>query len=242
MRAVKADQIEPRRLRPLRRVHEPTTQVANVGPVHRAGLHRIVGEGADRPGRGGQRHLLGVEIRPVDAGIGQLYPCQRAMAFHRLRHAPQGRNVGIVPKPQLDEGRDFGSMVHLGLLGEDDTPAAFRLHPPHRRDGRGVAIAAAIAMRHLIETVLRCQRADPDLLEQNIMSGIAHPVFPLFVARNAVGRRLDRVQRAGHIGVGLRRIYFPGPRNGLDRAALVDPVAAQVRIGPGLARDDQHPC
>ncbi len=81
MRAVEADQIETRDTRSLGGVDEPAPQVSDVGLVHRAGLHRIVGEGADRQGGRRQRHLLGVEVRAVDAGIGELDAGQRAVRF-----------------------------------------------------------------------------------------------------------------------------------------------------------------
>ncbi|MPL80185.1 hypothetical protein SDC9_26081 [bioreactor metagenome] len=176
MRAVQADQIETRQFRALGRVHEPAAQVPDIGLVHRARLHRVVGEGANGQRRRGKRHFLGIKVRPVDAGIGKLDARERAARLHRVRHPVQRRNIGIVPQPQLDEGGDFRGVVHLGLLGEDHTPAALGLDPAHRCGGRGVAIAAAIAMRNLIEAVLRGQGPDLRGLEQDVIGWVSHVV------------------------------------------------------------------
>ena len=59
------------------------------------------------------------------------------------------------------------------LFGEDDAPAAFRLHPTQLGGGGRVAVAAAIAVRHLVEAVLGGDGADPDRLEQDIIAMVA---------------------------------------------------------------------
>jgi len=52
MGAIEADQIEARRFRTLGGVHEPTAQIFDICLVHGACLDGIIGEGADRQGRG----------------------------------------------------------------------------------------------------------------------------------------------------------------------------------------------
>ncbi len=65
-------------------------------------------------------------------------------------------------------------MVHLGLFGEDHPPAALGLGGPHLGRRRRIAVATAVAMRHLIEAVLGRVRADLHRLEEDIIAGIAH--------------------------------------------------------------------
>ncbi len=108
MRAIEADEVKPRRLAALGRIDEPAAQVADIVLVHCAGLHRIVGEGADRQGRGRKRNLLGIEVRPVDPRIGKLDARKRAVGFHPLGHTGDRRDILILPKAQFDEGRDLG--------------------------------------------------------------------------------------------------------------------------------------
>ncbi len=131
VRAVKADQIEPRRSAALGGIHEPAAKIPDVLLVQRPRLHRVIRERADRHGRGGQWHLFGIKIRPVDARIGQLNTRERPVAFDLVRHLGDHRNVAIVPQTQLDIGRNLGRMVHLTLFGKDNAPAALRLDPAH---------------------------------------------------------------------------------------------------------------
>ena len=107
-----------------------------------------------------KRHLAAVEVRAVDAGIGQLDAGKRAVGFHRLGHAGEGGDVLVLPQVLFDEGGDFGGGVDLGLFGEDHAPAALGLGAAHFDHGGGVAVAAAVAMRDLVEAVLRGLGAD----------------------------------------------------------------------------------
>ena len=178
VRAIKANQVKPSRPAAFGGVDEPAAEVADVLLVQRPRLHRVIGESADRLRRHGQRHLLGVEVGAIHAGIGQLNPRQRAAFLHRFSLPGDQGYVVVIPEVKLDIGRDFGRMVDFALFGEDDAPAAMRLHPAHlRRCGR-VAIARAVAMGHLIETVLRRDRADGQRLEQRLIMWV-HRYFPL---------------------------------------------------------------
>ncbi len=169
--AVETDQVEAGGPAAPRRVGEPAAQVGDVLLVHRPRGDGIVGEGADRQRGGRERHLLRVHVRPVDAGISELDAGERAVGLHRLGHAGDRGDILILPQPELDERRDFRGMVHLGLLGEDHPPAALGLDAAHRRRRRRIAIAAAVAMGHLVEPVLGRQRADADGLEQDVVGG-----------------------------------------------------------------------
>ena len=119
------------------------------------------------------RHLARIEIGAVGAAVGQLYSRQRAIGMNGVRHLDEARHVVLIPDAQFDERRDLGCVVDFHLLGEDDAPAAFRFHPPHLGRRRWIAIAATIAMRHLIEAVLGRHRPDFDRLEQDIVARIA---------------------------------------------------------------------
>ena len=172
--AVEADQIEPGRLGAPRRVGEPAAQVADLPLRKGAGLHRIVGEGDDGARRHGAGHLPGVEIRPVDSRIGELDAREGAVFLDAFGHPGEHRDVPVVPQPQFDERRDLRGVVHLALLGEDNAPAALRLDPAHGRGRRRVAVSPAIAVRHLIEPVLRRDRTDRQRLEQDAVGGVGH--------------------------------------------------------------------
>jgi len=76
------------------------------------------------------------------------------MLLHLLGHTRQARNILVLPEAELDEGRNLGGVVHLALFGEHHAPAAFGLDLAHLRCRRRIAVAAAIAVRHLKKTVL----------------------------------------------------------------------------------------
>ena len=87
-------------------------------------------------------------------------------------------NVLVLPQVLFDEGGDLGGGVDFGLFGEDHAPAALGLGAAHLDHGRGVAVAAAVAMRHLVEAVLRGLGADLHRLEQDVVAGIAQLQLP----------------------------------------------------------------
>ena len=107
------------------------------------------------------------------AGVAELDAGKRAMLVDLLGNAGQHRNVLIAPEAEFDIGRDIGAVVDLHHLGADHGPAALGLHAAHGGQRRGVAIAHAVAVRHLVEAVPRRHGADAHGLEENVVAGIA---------------------------------------------------------------------
>src|ERR1700687_3316323 len=63
--------------------------------------------------------------------------------------------------------------MDLDLLGADDGPAALRLRCTHPGVSGRVAMAHAVAMRHLEETVARGDGADRHRLEEDVEARVA---------------------------------------------------------------------
>jgi hypothetical protein len=168
--AVKTNEIEPCNLGSLGRIDEPTSKILDVGLAQRASLHRIVGKRTDRQRGRCQRNFPGIEVRSVDTGIRQLDPGQGTVRFHPLGHCSVSGDILIFPEPQFDERSDFRGVVYFGLLGEDDAPSALGLDAPHLGCRGGVAVSAAVAMRHLIEAILGLERSNGHRLEENVIS------------------------------------------------------------------------
>ena len=95
------------------------------------------------------------------------------MLVNFFRDARQHGNVMVAPQAELDIGRDIRRVVDLHHLGADHGPAALRLHAAHGGEGRGIAVAHAVAMGHLVEAVARHMGADADGFEENVVAGIA---------------------------------------------------------------------
>ncbi len=68
--------------------------------------------------------------------------------------------------------------MNFRLLAADDAPAALGLDRPHDGERGRVAVAHAVAMRHLVEAVLGGDRADLYRLEQDVVSRIARHSVP----------------------------------------------------------------
>ena len=173
MGRVDINDVEAGVLGPERRRLVPAAQVGDVLLVHGARLHGIVREGRHGQVRRAHRHLAGSQVGPVHAVVGELEPGQRAVRVNRFGHAGEDRDVPLVPQPQLDEGRDVGAVVDLALLGADHAPAAFGLDAAQDGHGGWVAVAHAVAMRHLVEAVGRRHRPDLHRLEEDVVAGIA---------------------------------------------------------------------
>src|SRR5210317_934987 len=92
------------------------------------------------------------------------------MAMDGFSHFCQHRHIFIFPKPQFDKWGNFTGLVNFNLFGEYHPPASFSLYPAHFCYGRGVTIAAPIAMWHLIKTVFRNHRANWHRFKQNIIT------------------------------------------------------------------------
>ena len=172
MCCVDIDDVEARALGADRRVLVPAAQVFDIGRIHRPRLHRIIIESGDRQMRGAERHFAGIVVGPVGAVVRKFNPRQGILGMDRVAHLGQRRDVAIIPQPQFDEGRDLRRVMDLGLFGAQDSPATSRLVAAHPGHGRGVAITLAVAMRHLIEAVLRGDGTDLYGLEQNIVTRI----------------------------------------------------------------------
>ena len=63
--------------------------------------------------------------------------------------------------------------MDLDLLGADDGPAALCLDPAHEGEWGRIAVAHAVAVRHLEESVARGDGPDPDGLEEDVVAGLA---------------------------------------------------------------------
>ena len=68
---------------------------------------------------------------------------------------------------------DVGRGVDLDLLGADDGPASLGLDAAHDRVRGRVAVAHAVAVRHLEEAVARGHRPELDGLEQDVVARVA---------------------------------------------------------------------
>ena len=178
MRPIKADQIKTGFFRAFCRIHEPTTQVLDIGFVQSARLNRIISECADRLGGDGQWNFFRIQIRTVYTRIRQLNSSQGTMFLHFVGHLVQHRNIFVLPQPQLNERRNFRCMVHLTLLRENNTPTTFGLWPAHGGGGRWIAVTAPIAMRDLIEPIFGRHWTDLHRLEKDVIPRIAHRVTP----------------------------------------------------------------
>jgi hypothetical protein len=103
---------------------------------------------------------------------------------HRLAHDGQVGGVAVVPEPGGDERR----LVRLGadgaVLRVDGGPASLGLQRSMTGLAARLANAEAGAVRNLVEAVPKRLRADPDRLEEDIMTGVAGD------ARTLTGLRL----------------------------------------------------
>src|SRR5262245_14245516 len=112
--------------------------------------------------------------------------------------------------------------MHLRLLGTDHRPSAFGLDPAHGRFRIRPHMAEAIAVRHLIEPVLRCLRPDLDRLEQNVVTRIAR-----HIALPQVSIVVERVSLAE------ARPVQPSPTRRRWRGSAPLPAAAPSGYGRG---------
>ncbi len=169
---VDVDDVVARRERPAHGQPVPAAQVADVLDAHPPRLDRLVpGNGQMR---GPERWDSPVQVPGRHPAVNELDPRERAVRLDLLDQSRVRGNVGVVPEPAFDEAADVRARVDLHLLGADDGPAAFRLDPSHDRVRRRVAMAHAVAVRHLEEAVARCHRTESDRLEENVVTRVAH--------------------------------------------------------------------
>ena len=95
------------------------------------------------------------------------------MRVHLLDEPLVRRDVRVVPETALDEAADVRGGMDFDLLGADDGPTALGLDAAHDRVGGRVAVAHAVAMRHLEEAVARGDRAELHRLEQDVVARVA---------------------------------------------------------------------
>ena len=170
---VDVDEVEPGLARPQGRRPVPAPEVAEVALRHRARLHGLVGQRRDRHCRRSHRHLAPVVVGAVRAVVGELDPGEGAELVDPVRDPREHRQVTVVPDAKLDEGGDVGGVVDLDLLGAHHRPAALRLDPPHPGERGRVPVPHAVAVRDLVEAVLRGHRADRDRLEEHVVAGVS---------------------------------------------------------------------
>ena len=171
VRGVDVDQVVARLQRARDRLPVPAPQVGDVVDRHAPRLHRLAVH--DREVRRAERRDPAVGIGRGHPAVGQLDAGERAVRVHLLDEARVRGNVGVVPQAALDEAADVGRGVDLDLLGAHDRPAALGLDAAHHRVGGRVAVAHAVAVRHLEEAVARGHRPEPDGLEQDVVAGVA---------------------------------------------------------------------
>ena len=135
-------------------------------------------------------------------------------------------------------GRDIAGGMDLDFLGADHRPAALGLDAAHGRERRGIVVAHAVAMGHLVEAVLGGDRADLDRLEQDVVARIArHSGPPDGSWRATLACRSAKKQAAPRPGclfsrlTGIGRVrYHSGGCHGQKRSPACGP-AARPRSG-----------
>ncbi len=169
---VDVDEVVARRERAADGGAVPAPEVDDVGRRHRARLHGVRARHGEVRGR--ERRRAHVEVRRGQPREDELAAGERAVRVDALDEAGVHRDVAVVPEHALDERRDVGGVVELDLLRADDGPAALRLDAAHLRVRGRVAVAHAVAVRHLEEAVPGRHRPEPHRLEEHVVAGIAH--------------------------------------------------------------------
>ena len=155
----------------------PAPQIGDVPLGHGPRLERGDGVRRHREVRGAHGDLSAQLVRGVHPVVGQLDASQAAPGVDGIGDPGQGREVLIVPDPQLDERRDVRGGVDLDLLGADHRPATLGLDLAHGRLGARVAVAHAIAVGHLVEAVLGRERPDLDRFEEDVVGRVHRMAF-----------------------------------------------------------------
>ena len=115
-----------------------------------------------------------VEVRGRHPVVDELDPGERVVRVHLVDEPLVHRDVGVVPQPALDVAAGVRVGMEVDLLRADDRPAAFRLDAAHHRVRGRVAVAHAVAVRHLEEAVARRHRPEADRLEEHVVARVSH--------------------------------------------------------------------
>ena len=104
--------------------------------------------------------------------------------MHGVDHVRVIGDIAFVPQVAFDRRGKIGAMVDAHFFRRDHCPAALGFDPAHGGHAAREAIAHSVAMRHLVKSVARRNRADIHRLEQNIENGIAstHGLLLLILA------------------------------------------------------------
>ena len=98
------DDVEPGFFGTQRRLAVPAAKFADVGFVHRARLHGLVG--VDHRMRGRVGHDAAQAIGRVQPVVRKLDCSEAAMRMDAIGHLAQRTEVGIIPEPALIAGRE----------------------------------------------------------------------------------------------------------------------------------------
>ena len=123
---VDVDDVEAGALRPLRGVHLPGAQVADVVLVHRARVQRVRSASSDlKPGqpRGRERHLARGPVAGEAGPVEELHSGERAVLVHRVHHQREVPRVLVVPQPRVAKRGVVRRRVDRAVAGAHHPPA-----------------------------------------------------------------------------------------------------------------------
>ncbi len=172
---VDVDDVESGQPRAPGRVHVPTTQHPDVLRVHGPGCRQAHPAGIGtmrRNARGGHGRHPGEPIARVTAAVPEFDARQCPVPMHGVDHQGMNRYVVVVPQAAVRQGRVVRTGMNGTLAGIDDTPAALGAHFPHRCARVWHGVARAKRVRRLAKTVWRGDGADPNRLEQDVVTRV----------------------------------------------------------------------
>jgi hypothetical protein len=109
----------------------------------------------------------------VYSTVRELDARERPVLVGVLAHEREVVRILGIPDAHRDDGPEVGVLAHEGLFRADGRPAAFGLHAAEAGLRAGLLRAEARAMRNGVETVPKRLRADPDRLEEDVVTRIA---------------------------------------------------------------------
>lgn len=165
----------------------PAAIGADIFDIHCAGLDGVV-KPRNRTIHRANGNLAAVNVAGIVTIVDQFDGGEAAVLVDGIAHAGQIRHVRIVPQLGLGVMRRIARRVKIALFGGNDTPAAFRLHAAHGDHAIRKEPPHAVAVRYLVEPVLRRHRSDLHGFEQNIVSRIPGHDLSDFSCRSRVRR------------------------------------------------------